>query len=47
MEYELLHLPSNILLLKSAGFKVKEEFGSYEIEPISVCKEMIFIAEKE
>jgi SAM-dependent methyltransferase len=39
--------PQILLLLKSAGFKVKEEFGSYDREPISVCKEMIFIAEKE
>jgi len=34
------------LLLKDAGFKVKEEYGSYDKEPISICKEMIFIAEK-
>lgn len=39
--------PQVLLLLKSAGFKVKEEYGSYEREPISVCKQMIFIAEKE
>ncbi|MDD2942432.1 MAG: class I SAM-dependent methyltransferase [bacterium] len=39
--------PQIILLLKSAGFRVTEEYGSYDKEPISICKEMIFIAEKE
>jgi SAM-dependent methyltransferase len=38
--------PHVLLLLKDAGFKVKEEYGSYDKEPISICKEMIFIAEK-
>ncbi|WP_298905112.1 class I SAM-dependent methyltransferase [uncultured Nostoc sp.] len=38
--------PQVLLLLKTAGFRVKEEYGSYDKEPISVCKEMIFIAEK-
>jgi hypothetical protein len=38
--------PQILLLLKSTGFKVLEEYGSYYREPISVCKEMIFIAEK-
>jgi hypothetical protein len=38
--------PQILLLLKNAGFKVLEEYGSYDREPISVCKEMIFIAEK-
>jgi hypothetical protein len=39
--------PQALLLLKNSGFQVKEEYGSYEKETISVCKEMIFIAEKE
>jgi hypothetical protein len=39
--------PQILLLLKATGFRVKEEYGSYDKEPISVCKEMIFIAEKE
>lgn len=39
--------PQIILLLKSARFRVTEEYGSYDKEPISICKEMIFIAEKE
>jgi hypothetical protein len=38
--------PQVLLLLKSAGFKVNEEYGSFDREPISICKEMIFIAEK-
>jgi len=38
--------PQILLLFKSTGFKVLEEYGSYDREPISVCKEMIFIAEK-
>ena len=39
--------PQVLLLLKSAGFKIREEYGSYDREPISVCQEMIFIAEKQ
>jgi SAM-dependent methyltransferase len=39
--------PQVLLLLKSTGFKVEEEYGSFDKEPISVCKEMIFIAVKE
>lgn len=39
--------PQVLLLFKSTGFKIKEEYGSYDKEPISVCKHMIFIAEKE
>lgn len=39
--------PQVLLLLKTTGFRVLEEYGSFSKEPISVCKEMIFIAEKE
>jgi SAM-dependent methyltransferase len=50
-EHSALHMsyytyPQALLLLKTAGFRVKEEYGSYDKEPISVCKEMIFVAEK-
>lgn len=39
--------PQVLLLLKASGFKVVEEYGSFNKEPISACKEMVFIAEKE
>jgi len=39
--------PQVHLLLKSTGFQIREEYGSYSKEPISVCKQMIFIAEKK
>lgn len=39
--------PQILLLLRSTGFRVREEFGSFGKEPISVCKEMIFVVEKE
>ena len=38
--------PHVLLLLKCTGLSSIEEYGSYEREPISVCKHMIFIAEK-
>ena len=39
--------PQVLLLFKATGFKIVEEYGSYDKEPISICKEMIFVAEKE
>lgn len=39
--------PQLRLLLATAGFKVRDEYGSFARDPISVCQEMIFIAEKE
>ncbi|NMC64195.1 MAG: class I SAM-dependent methyltransferase [SAR324 cluster bacterium] len=39
--------PQVLLLLRASGFRVLEEYGSFNKEPISVCKEMVFIAEKE
>ncbi len=39
--------PQILLLLRSTGFRVREEFGTFDKEPISVCKEMIFVVEKE
>ena len=38
--------PHLLLLFKSTGFRIREEYGSYDKEPISVCHEMIFILEK-
>ncbi len=38
--------PQIRLLLETSGFQVREEYGSFEKEPISVCKEMIFVAVK-
>lgn len=37
--------PHIVLLLKSAGFRITEEYGSFERDPISICSEMIFVAE--
>jgi hypothetical protein len=39
--------PQVLLLLKISGFKVQEEYGSFTREPISVKKEMVFVAEKD
>jgi hypothetical protein len=38
--------PQVLLLLHAGGFTRKEEYGSYDREPISICKEMIFVAER-
>lgn len=38
--------PQIQLLLKATGFEIKEEYGSFDREPISICKEMIIIARK-
>ena len=35
------------LLLRSSGLTIAEEYGSFEKEPISRCREMIVIARKE
>lgn len=35
------------VLLHSTGFRVVEEYGSFDRRPISVCEEMILIAQKE
>jgi len=37
--------PQIQLLLKQTGFKIAQEYGSFDKEPISICKEMIIIAE--
>ena len=34
------------LLLRSAGLTIAEEYGSFEGEPISICREMIVVARK-
>lgn len=38
--------PQIQLLLKATGFVIREEYGSYDKQPISICKEMIFVAER-
>jgi hypothetical protein len=35
------------LLLRVSGFSIAKEIGSFEGEPISVCKEMIIVATKD
>jgi len=37
--------PQIQLLLKQTGFKIAQEYGSFDKEPISICKEMIIIAQ--
>jgi len=39
--------PQILLLLRSCGLRVVGEYGSFEKHPISICKEMIFIAQKD
>ena len=38
--------PHMVLLLRGAGLRVVAEYGSFDKEPIEICKEMIFVAEK-
>jgi SAM-dependent methyltransferase len=38
--------PHMQLLFRATGFEVVEEHGSFAKEPISICKEMIFVARK-
>ena len=38
--------PQMHLLFRATGFEVLEEYGSFAKDPISICKEMIFVARK-